>query len=117
VRVCSAVYPDLLGTLPPCTGCDVVTPLEERQQLLPNWAMGGGVRPLATSISSPNSCAICQMTPELSSGEPPLAVYRTGGTIMNDKQLVGPGSDAFLLEHLVAECNFSSNTQSHYRDP
>jgi integrase/recombinase XerD len=35
---------------------------------------------------------------------------------MNDKQLVGPWVRRFLLEHLVAECNFSSNTQASYRD-
>jgi site-specific recombinase XerD len=35
---------------------------------------------------------------------------------MNDKQLVGPWVRRFLLEYLVAERNFSCNTQASYRD-
>ena len=35
---------------------------------------------------------------------------------MNDKQLVGPWVRRFLLEHQVAERNFSGNTQASYRD-
>jgi integrase/recombinase XerD len=37
-------------------------------------------------------------------------------TIMNDRNLLGPWIRRFLLEHMVAERNFSLNTQASYRD-
>jgi site-specific recombinase XerD len=36
--------------------------------------------------------------------------------IMNDRNLLGPWIRRFLLEHMVAERNFSLNTQASYRD-
>jgi integrase/recombinase XerD len=36
--------------------------------------------------------------------------------IMNDANLLGPWIRRFLLEHMVAERNFSPNTQASYRD-
>ena len=38
------------------------------------------------------------------------------GAIMNDRNLLGPWIRRFLLEHMVAERNFSLNTQASYRD-
>jgi len=41
---------------------------------------------------------------------------RNGGTIMNDKHLLVPGSRRSFLEHLVGRCNFLKHTQSSYRE-
>jgi len=80
------------------------------RRLLPQW------QPYLGHADLRSTQRYLQMTPELLRRRATaLPVTRIWGTVMNDKQLPGPGSGA-SLEYLVAERNLSGNTQASYRD-
>src|SRR5262252_11103094 len=45
-----------------------------------------------------------------------LSAMLNWGCAMRDRNLIGPWIRRFLLEHLVADRNLTSNTQASYRD-